>query len=177
MSTKRNQKRRVVDSGPRHTRSDHGNNAKSNILYTPPIGKLGRNIGTSGGDSALLQRLEKITNEINNMQTYPNQQNQNQNHPPNQNYPQQYNPSQPHQQNHPQFSLPSGYPPSFLNASPRTMEYSNESQQIYNGFTQQQQPQELSPQRQQHQQDGSNQSHGATNTNYFSTNNQMVYIF
>jgi hypothetical protein len=107
------QKKRVVDNTPRHTRSDHG----SNNLYTPPISVGSRN-GTSGSstdgrgdDSALLKRLEKISNEINTMQTYPNQ-----NYPPNQNYHMQFNP-----QTH--FGGPPGNPPSFSSASPRPMEF------------------------------------------------------
>ena len=193
---KRNQKRRVVDNSPRVTRSDHGNSSKANtnILYTPPIGKTGHGSNTSsGGDSALLQRLEKITNEINTMQTYPNQQNQ----PPNQNYPFQYN-TQPHQhlqqqqQQQPQFSVPPGYPPSFMNASPRTMEYTNESspqqmnEVIHNGYQQPQQSQQpqqypqhaLSPQRQMQQKppfqqsDGSMQLQGAPT--FSATSNQLV---
>jgi hypothetical protein len=109
-----NQKRRVVDNTPRHTRSDHG----ANNLYTPPIKKLGLNavVGDGAspeGDSALLKRLEKITNEINTMQTYPNQ-----NQPPNQNYHTQGN----------QYSQmgggpPGGFPPSLSNASPRPMDF------------------------------------------------------
>lgn len=93
-----------MDNITRHTRSDHG----TNNLYTPPIG---RGSTTDVGDSALLKRLEKITNEINTMQTYPNQ-----NHPPNQIFHSQFNP-----QSH--FGMPSGYPPSMNNASPRPLDY------------------------------------------------------
>lgn len=134
--------RKKIDNGTRHSRSDHGN-SKPNNLFTPPIRKSGRNGGTGNGDSALLQRLEKITNEINTMQTYPNQQNQ----PPNQsNYPIHFTP-------HPQFGLPPGNPPSYSNASPRHMEYNvsgSESPRhmndMGNGYGAQQQSQNLSPQ-------------------------------
>jgi hypothetical protein len=175
MKRNTNQKRRIADNTPRHTRSDHGN-AKSNNLYTPPIGKVGRNTATSGGDSALLQRLEKITNEINTMQTYPNQQNQ----PPNQNYPLQYNP-----QAQTQYGVPPAYPPSYANVSPRNMEYNisgNESPRLTNDMMgngnpqqQQQQQQEFSPQsyskhKYPHQQQP---QHGATT---YSSVNQMVRL-
>jgi len=113
-----NQKRKI-DNTPRHSRSDHGQ--ASNNLYTPPIGKIGgrKREGKGavsddggGGDSALLKRLEKITNEINTMQTYPNQ-----NQPPNQSF---------HAQYHPQSMMsggPPGFPPSYSNASPRPMDF------------------------------------------------------
>jgi hypothetical protein len=126
---KRNNKKRLVDnSTPRQSRSDHGdsnNKGNNQFLYTPPIGKSVGNqqsssrtdpATTHGGDSALLKRLEKITSEINTMQTYPSNQHQNQNQN-NQNYSSnQYNPQA-------QFNIPSGYPSSFSTASPRAMDY------------------------------------------------------
>ena len=122
-----NQRRNVADRGPRHSRSDHGN--KSNNLYTPPLGKMGRNVGTSGGgESALLKRLEKITNEINSMQAQqPNSENKK---PPNAqfDYFQQI-----------QLGAPQGYPPSFANASPRAIEFSNESPRQMNEYVSNQQ--------------------------------------